>query len=115
MGLWFALKGLTRRLDALWDDQGLLSANRGRALGPKELAELLRAGPIRFVVADVGHDLAWYSETECYDLWKYDVKPHLVAADAHRWHPEDYPGGYAYVATEWIHGSGPVVLLEKAH
>ena len=34
-------------------------ARPGREVGLEELRELLRAGPVQFVVANVGHALEW--------------------------------------------------------
>jgi hypothetical protein len=41
----------------LWDSRGSVRAVRVRDLGRDDIADKLRSGKIRFVVADVGHPL----------------------------------------------------------
>lgn len=75
---------------------------------------LLRLGPVRFVVADLGHDLHWCPETDCFRFWREEVRIHLVE-------PGDctsldqFPGEYAYFASRWEDGGKPVLLLSKSH
>jgi hypothetical protein len=43
----------------LWDDRGTVDASRSRHLAADELRELLRHGPLRFVVVEVGSPPRW--------------------------------------------------------
>jgi hypothetical protein len=103
-------------LDRLWDGTGPLRLVKRRPVGPVEIADLLRAGWVRFVVANVGHPLRWVPPEECYRFWKAEVKPRTVAADAESFDLADFSDSYCYVATEWGgDGATPVVVLETHH
>lgn len=102
-------------LHELWDERGVVSRTELRDLSAPDIAELLRAGRVRFVVADVGGSLEWVPADECYGFWQSEVKEHLAdpAADNYL---EDFPGGYCYFASEWDSGGGePIVLLTVHH
>lgn len=79
-------------LDVLWNEAGEdLQATRVRTLGVEDIRVLLRAHPLRFIVANVGHAPHWIGE-------------------------EEYPSGYCYTASEWRLADGAtVVLLEMYH
>ena len=80
-----------------------------------EIADLLRAGEVRFVVADVGSPLRWLPADECYDFWNSEVKRHLADPAAANY-LEAFPGGYCYFASEWASDSSePIVLLTVSH
>ena len=102
-------------LDELWDDSGRLPLTKVRDLGSAEVADLLRGGPVRFVVAGVGSRLKWVPVGDCYRFWKAEVKPRLVEPAAERFRLEDFPGEYCYIAAEWAGGAEPVVVLEARH
>jgi hypothetical protein len=80
--------------------------------------ELLQAGPVRFVIAEVGKPLRWISEEERLVFWKADARSHIPE---HSDQPFDlylYPEGYAYVASEWCGGelaTVPIIALERRH
>jgi hypothetical protein len=99
----------------LWDDRGTVNASRSRDLAAEELRELLRRGPLRFVVVEVGLKPRWLPEEDSFTFWKTEVQSHLPA----RGMParlEDFPDGYCYFASEWSPTSGsPIVVLETAH
>jgi hypothetical protein len=78
------------------------------------IRNLLRAGTVRFVIADVGLPLDWVPEPECFDVWKKEVQRHL-AEPGERIRLEEYPGEYAYFASQWEDGSTPIIVLSKAH
>jgi len=103
-------------LDYLWNDAGDIEARRGRRLSKAELRELLRSYPVEFYVADIGSPLRRVDVARCFGFWKSEVEPHLVDHPNCGFRLEDFPSGYAYVASEW---SGeiqtPIVLLEKYH
>lgn len=41
-------------LREIWDERGVVSENKVCELGSSDIADLLRAGKVRFVVADIG-------------------------------------------------------------
>ena len=89
-------------------------AKRLGDIGRDAIRKLLRAGSVRVVVADVGFPLHWVPETECFEMWKNDIEAHLAEPDQ-RVHLEQFPGEYAYFASQWDDGSDPIILLSKAH
>ena len=111
-----ALRVITRLpLQQLWRDDGSVSDGREASLSAPEIKELLGAGPVHFVVADVGFPPAWTPARESYRFWKNDVQPHLVEPDAPV-SPEDWPGEYVYFASRWGDDAGvPIIVLEKHH
>lgn len=103
-------------LEELWSRAGRIPAHKRRDLSTGDIAGLLRAGPLRFVVADVGHILEWIPETDRFTFWKAEVKPRVVDSYADGFYLNDFPGHYAYVASEWSADFGPpIVLLEMHH
>ncbi|HEX2914578.1 MAG TPA: hypothetical protein VH186_27500 [Chloroflexia bacterium] len=99
-------------LEELWNSEGKIIATKMHALDHKEIKELLKAGSIKFVIADVGHTLEWVDDS--YDFWKKEVQPHLHIAQNP--YLEDYPGNYFYFAYLWKLATGEVVIaLEKNH
>lgn len=107
-------KIMTLPLAELFDERGTVAAVRGRDLTADDIRDLLRAGPVRFVVANCGHRPAWVSESERFAFWKAEVQPHL--SDTAEARLDEFPGGYFYFASEWLPASGsPVVLLEMHH
>jgi hypothetical protein len=102
-------------LDELWDMAGQLHASRVRSLVREDLRALLRSGPVRFVVADVGTQLRWVDPEETFNFWKREALPRI--ADAEAFFLEDFPDRVAYVASLWkVAGEGAmVVLLEARH
>jgi hypothetical protein len=105
-------------LTELWTDRGPINAERERLVGRSDLVALLQAGPVQFIVADVGHSLRWVPQTEYLLAWKADVRSHLVDEPEGPIDIYQYPEGYAYVASEWaaegVHPV-PLVLLERHH
>jgi hypothetical protein len=102
-------------LAELWNDHGIVAAEKVRELGLSEIVLMLREEPVRFVVADIGDHLQWVSLEHCYEFWKSEVKEHLAQPDA-KTYPEDFPGEYCYFASEWKADVGePIVLLAKSH
>lgn len=102
-------------LQVLWTDEGELAAQRGRRLDREAIRELLRKGPVRFVVASIDERLRWVSLDDRFGFWKADVAPHLAETD--RIHLDDFPDSMAYVASEWLAAENepPIVLLETHH
>ena len=102
-------------LAELWNDHGVVAAEQVRELGLSEVVSMLRAGKVRFVVADIGHHLQWVAPEHCYEFWKSEVKAHLAQPDV-KTYLEDFPDEYCYFASEWKADVGePIVLLAKSH
>jgi hypothetical protein len=105
-------------LRELWTDRGAFAAARDRTLAPDEVKSLLQAGPLRFVVADVGKPLHWIPEEERFVFWKADARDHIVENPRHPIDIYAYREGYAYVASEWAApelGASPIIVLERYH
>jgi hypothetical protein len=101
-------------LSELWDEAGPVSAVRGRDLTPADIRELLQAGPVRFVVANVAAPLQWVPAGECFRFWKAEVQSRMASPGGVDL--ENFSGGYCYFASEWAAGDGPpVVLLSVSH
>ena len=102
-------------IHTLWDAAGTLSLTRQRNVGREQVAELLRRGAVRFVVANVGDPLKWIPPEDQFAFWKGEVRPHLVEPEDNVV-LEELPGEYGYFATEWGgDGAMPTVLLEMVH
>ncbi len=101
-------------LEELWDASRTVQAERKRrSISPDDIRELLRSGPVRFVVANVGHPLRWIGRDDCYQFWKDELRSRVCIEPVYL---EDYPGEHCYFASEWQLESGEmVILLEMAH
>jgi hypothetical protein len=101
-------------LTELWNEHGTISKERIRWLAKSDLAELLRAGPLQFVVADFGIKLMWVPAQQRFEFWK-TVK--LQIADrAKPIYREQFPKEMAYIASEWRGSAGEcLILLERYH
>ena len=101
-------------LEELWVGQRLISTIKVKDLGPSEIAARLRAGMVRFVIADVGRPLEWLPTNERYEFWKDELQSHLATTE--NVILEDFPGSYCYFASEWKSYVGEtIILLSKAH
>ena len=89
-------------------------AKHVKSLGEFEIRQLLRQGSVRFVVAEIGHELRWHPEDACFQVWKAQVQPHLARPDAPNY-LETFPEQYAYFASLWDDGGTPIIVLSKAH
>ena len=102
-------------LDELWNESGVVPAQKVRELSSSEIVAMLRAGKVRFAVANVGHHLQWIPPDDCYEFWKSEVKPNLAQPEV-QIYLEDFPGEYCYSASEWKAEAGePIVLLMMTH
>ena len=61
-------------LTELWDDGGTLAGERVRNLDQADLVDLLRSGPVQFLVADAGLKLRWIPTPQRCEFWK-SVRP----------------------------------------
>ena len=98
-------------LRGLWTDSGSVEAVRGRDLSSGDVRELLRNGPVQFVVVDVGQKPRWIELEDCYRFWMDEVKDQLAEPDVQA------SGVYAYRASEWVseEAKAPIVVLEVGH
>jgi kynurenine formamidase len=102
-------------LQNLWTQENQIEAQRISYLTKDKLKELLKKGRVKFVVADVGQNLKWIDEAECFSFWKSEVEKHL-ADNINKIDLDIFPDNYAYIASEWTaNKETPIVLLEKAH
>ena len=87
-----------------------------RWLSKTQLQAMLRSQSIEFFVAEVGCPLYRVDVVHCYEFWKSEAVTHLVAEPDSEFRIEDYPGHYAYIASEWSgRVQNSIVLLEKYH
>ena len=100
-------------LSELWADWKKVTAQRGRRLTTADITAILRVGPVRFVVADVGAPLEWIPLDDCFRFWK-SVKSNI--ADEEKIRLGNYQDEFAYLVTEWFEESGErIILLETYH
>jgi hypothetical protein len=101
-------------LRELWRDDGFSTTKRRRSLTDAEIRDLLAVGVAQFVVADVGAAPRWIPQSECFDFWKREAKPHIASEAAAL---DQFPGGYCYFASLWQRreGEAPIIVLEKHH
>lgn len=101
-------------LEELWDDRGNLHARRGHRLDRASLGQLLRRGPVRLAVANIGHPLRWIAPIAQFEFWKQEVSSHL--AEGNELRLDMFPDGLAFIASEWhLSGELPIILLEAHH
>jgi hypothetical protein len=103
-------------LQQLWRGSEFITSARGKSLTRADITGLLRAGPVQFVVVDVGVAPRWMELGDCYDFWKGEARPH-VADPASGAALKDFPDEYCYFASQWEseHVAAPIVLLAKHH
>ncbi|WP_165249791.1 hypothetical protein [Paludisphaera soli] len=105
-------------LTELWDARGTLPIKERRDVGCEQVRQLLRDGPVRFVIADCGRTIRWIALEDSFRFWKEEVKSHLIDWSVHvrGTRLEDWPGEYFYSGSEWDEVDGAaVVLLVKHH
>jgi ribosomal protein L19E len=102
-------------LKNIWNNTGLFNAHRNNYLTRDEVKQLIRQGPVTFIIANIGERLIWVDPNKFYDLWKSEIKDHLVT-NPDEIDPDKYPGYYAYLTSEWTSDyNGKLILLEKFH
>ena len=102
-------------LIGLWDETGDLVAVRGGDVSEAQIIELMREQDVQFVVADLGYSLRWVRSADTARFWKQELKGH-VAPPGSQVSLDDYPGGFAFWASQWSTLAFPcVVVLEKIH
>jgi hypothetical protein len=91
---------------------------RVRPISASEVREFMRIGLKDFCVADVSHPLRWLDPASLFEFLKHEVLPRLVdpSSAEQGFSLDDFPGGYAYLASEWQDDTGgKTVLFEKYH
>ena len=102
-------------LDSLWTDSEELDAERIQYLGLSRIKELLRKGPVQFVIANVGDKLAWQELEKAYDFYKSNVKNHLIE-DRDHIDLDRLKENFGYLASKWeIKSGNSLILLEVIH
>lgn len=103
-------------LQEIWNERGVVSTTEVRKLSVDDIANLLRRGKLRCVVANVGLPLHWVSLEDCYEFWKTEVRMRVADPSAEHTYREAFPGRYFYFASEWSsEAHEPIVLLTAAH
>jgi hypothetical protein len=101
-------------LTELWDDEGTLVGERTRNLDESDLVELLRTGPVQFLVADAGLELRWMRTPQLFEFWK-TVRPQIAHPEKPIYR-EQVLNETAYIASEWRGRTDEcLILLEKYH
>ncbi|GLK56131.1 GH15 family glucan-1,4-alpha-glucosidase [Methylopila capsulata] len=98
-------------LEELWDDHGTFGT-RERHLKATEIRGLLKAGPMRFVEAEIGAALRWTEQAGCFALWR-SVQDHI--ADPEGFSLDDFADGRALVASQWAGRDGERLILFEVH
>ena|SRR5579871_2781450 len=76
----------TLPLDTLWDETGRdIPARKVRPVTREDIRELLRVRPLRFVLANCGHQLRWDDAEERFAFWKSNVQAHLAEETRPPW------------------------------
>lgn len=88
-------------MDQLWTDSEILPAQRKEYLITTQIIDLLRKGPIQFVIANCGDKLVWMPFNTCYDFFKSEFKAHLVE-NPDRIYLNEYKDEYATWDKEWV-------------
>jgi len=103
-------------LTELWRDNGFVTTSRIRFLTAEDISSLLRAGPVQFVVADVGSPARWVPLGECYEFWKAELKARLAAPESQA-SSDNFPDGCFYFASQWNsdNETRPIIVCEKHH
>lgn len=100
-------------LTDIWNSGKLLDSLRIRHLSEDDIALLIKAGPVQFVMANVGDPLCWVEPAAIEEFWETEVK-YRVALPDEEISLDYFPDNYCYVASEWApYEGGALILLEK--
>ena len=103
---------ITLPLREIWNESGPVAGQRGEYVDREAIRAMLRTGPLRFVVANLGFPLHWVAVDECWSFWKGEVRDCLCPDGPI--YLDDFDHGYCYVASLWGLASGErVVVLEE--
>jgi hypothetical protein len=102
-------------LDCLWTESILLEAKRIKYLNQQEVSEILKNGPIRFVIANVGDKLIWTDLEKSFEIYKTGIKD-VIISDIDKINLDSLTYGFGYLASLWAEPSKKsIILLEKFH
>jgi len=102
-------------LSGLWRENTSLEAKRIKYLNQKEVSEILKKGPIRFVFANVGDKLVWTDFDESFKIYKTEIK-NFIISDIDNINLDTLKQGFGYLASLWADPSeNSIILLEKFH
>ena len=99
------------------DELGALlgGAEKQRDLTTEDVQALLRLGPVRFVVANIGQPLRFVAPEDCFTFWKEEVRQRVVDTDG-LFYLDDFEGGCCYHASAWDDGGdSALVVLVMSH
>ena len=100
-------------LTELWDESGTLLGERIRHLDQKLIRDLMRTGPVQFIVANCGTKLNWIPMQERFKFWE-TVRPH-VADPSKPIYLKEFPNEIAYIASEWRGSTEESLILLETH
>jgi hypothetical protein len=102
-------------MDLLWRENTLLEAKRIKYLDQKEVSEILKNGPVQFVIANVGDKLIWTDLGESFKIYKTEIKDFIIP-DIENIDQDTLKHGFGYLASLWADPSeNLIILLEKFH
>jgi hypothetical protein len=84
-------------LESLWSEKGPLIAERKNYLTRSEIRELLKKGPVQFVMAIHGDKLVWEDVAGCYAFFKQEGMDHIVDGFDHIY-LDHFKDSYCYLA-----------------
>jgi hypothetical protein len=95
----------------LWDESGVIDAHLDAYIDAERITEILKDQSVRFMMANVGGLPRWIEKTECYKIWKEQLKGHLCTDYPDIRRPYDVPGGYCLEASEWHTEAGEIIIV----
>ena len=102
-------------LECLWTEEEELDFERQKYLNGEEIKEILKAGPVRLIVADVGQKLKWIPLDKCFERYKKEIKEHIID-HLENIDLEKFKYNFAYIASLWTDKANKkVVVLEQVH
>ncbi|QDU89446.1 hypothetical protein Pla175_28360 [Pirellulimonas nuda] len=104
-------------LREVWNDENeTVATEREADLNEGEIRDLLRLGPVQFVVAETAAPPQWVPVAEAFDFWKSEIRPHLADPAEESFDLTAFPDEYCYLATRWQwDGTEPLVVLRTFH
>jgi len=84
----------------LWRENTFLEAKRVKYLNQKAVSEILKNGPIRFVIANVGDKLIWIDLDECFKIYKTEIKEFIIS-DIDKIYLRTLKDEWGYIASLW--------------
>jgi hypothetical protein len=102
-------------VETLWKETEELDFVRQNHLKGEDIKELFKAGPVQFVIADVGQKLQWIPIENSFERFKRDFKEH-IADNLENIDLDKFKDNFAYIASVWNDKvNNEVVVLERCH